>query len=105
MSSVCNQLPMIAVNLKKTDNVSFDKPLTNYIKSEFDAKTSEAHKPLVQELTQIREELRFCDRLEKNEATRQRILRYLKYVNSLDSRFPVSESNVSEEKKSVFMLV
>lgn len=83
---------MIGIPLKKTDKVDFVDPLESFIKNSFGEDVLKGHREAVQELQQLREDLRLTQ--DKSDNTSKLYLKYLSNLASIALRFPVSESNL-----------
>eukprot|EP01094_Clydonella_sp_ATCC50884_P028645 TRINITY_DN865_c0_g1_i2.p1 TRINITY_DN865_c0_g1~~TRINITY_DN865_c0_g1_i2.p1 ORF type:complete len:840 (-),score=251.45 TRINITY_DN865_c0_g1_i2:138-2582(-) len=84
--------PMLEVESKASEATDFIKPLSKYIKSEFDADTLGRHSPALEQVNDLREDVRLGT--EKTEASLNRLRQYLSTLCLLQRHFPVSENDV-----------
>lgn len=83
---------MLSVERKKTDKVDLLKPLQDYIRNHYNGDAAQDHNEPLSFLNQLREDVRNIQ--DKNEATRDLILKYYGLLLSVEARFPISENNI-----------
>ncbi|EFA77580.1 ALG-2 interacting protein X [Heterostelium album PN500] len=83
---------MLSVERKRTEKVDLIKPLTKYIKEQFSKEEAAAHELQIASLQQQREDVRNLQ--DKTDTSKDLIWRYYSVLQSLELRFPISESNV-----------
>ncbi|GAM29306.1 hypothetical protein SAMD00019534_124820 [Acytostelium subglobosum LB1] len=83
---------MLSIERKRTDKVDFVKPLTKYIKDHFSKEEASNHESQLNALQQLREDVRNLQ--DKTDTSKDLLWRYYSILQSLELRFPISESNV-----------
>lgn len=83
---------MLSIEKKKTDKVDLIKPLSKYIKEQFSKEELTNHENVITNLNQQREQIRNI--ADMTETSKEMVWRYYSVLSSLESRFPISESNV-----------
>eukprot|EP01114_Cavostelium_apophysatum_P013019 TRINITY_DN3067_c0_g1_i3.p1 TRINITY_DN3067_c0_g1~~TRINITY_DN3067_c0_g1_i3.p1 ORF type:complete len:562 (-),score=185.11 TRINITY_DN3067_c0_g1_i3:92-1777(-) len=83
---------MLSVERKKTDKVDLVRPLQDYIRNHYSGDAAQDHLEALNNLQQLREDVRNIQ--DKNEATRDLLLKYYGLLLSVESRFPISETNI-----------
>lgn len=83
---------MLSLERKKSDKVDLFKPLQQFIRNQYSQDAAQDHEDALNQLQQMREDVRNIQ--DKNDATRDLILRYYALVCSMEQRFPISENHV-----------
>jgi len=83
----------INLPLKRTDSVDFKKPLEKFIKNTFSAEAVTENEDAIAELTKLRNTC-VMQTLEKHESALEPLLRYYDQLESMEGKFPVSESQI-----------
>lgn len=83
----------INLPLKRSDGVDFKKPLEKFIKNTFSAEAVTENEDAIAELTKLRNTC-VMQTLDKHESALEPLLRYYDQLESMEGKFPVSESQI-----------